>query len=75
MEGAAKTVIMYKAVLSYDLMKQYLIPLAENDLIEYEQGMMIYRTTEKGLHVLKLYNEINNITRLSIIPTNNDLFI
>jgi predicted transcriptional regulator len=43
--GATKTTIMYKAVLSYDLMKQHLIFLAENDLIEYEQGMMTYRTT------------------------------
>jgi len=33
--GATKTTIMYKAVLSYDLMKQHLIFLAENDLIEY----------------------------------------
>jgi predicted transcriptional regulator len=43
--GATKTTIMYKALLSYDLMKQHLIFLAENDLIEYEQGMMTYRTT------------------------------
>jgi predicted transcriptional regulator len=76
--GATKTTIMYKAVLSYDLMKQYLISLAENDLIEYEQGMMTYRTTEKGMHLLKLYNEMNKITRPSVILSNkqnNDLFI
>jgi predicted transcriptional regulator len=68
---------MYKAILSYDIMKQYLISLAENDLIGYEQGMMTYRTTEKGLHLLKLYNEINKITHL-VIPSNkqnNGLFI
>jgi len=65
--GATKTTIMYKAVLSYDLMKQHLIFLAENDLIEYEQGMMTYRTTEKGMRLLQLYNNMNEMTHLSVI--------
>jgi predicted transcriptional regulator len=65
--GATKTTIMYKAVLSYDLMKQHLIFLAENDLIEYEQGMMTYRTTEKGMRLLQLYNNMNEMSHLSVI--------
>ena len=56
--GANNTTIMYKAVLSYDLMKDYLLSLAEDDLIEYEQGMKTYRTTPKGMHVLQLYNSV-----------------
>ena len=63
--GATKTTIMYKAVLSYDLMKQHLIFLAENDMIEYEQGMMTYRTTEKGMRLLQLYNNMNEMAPLS----------
>lgn len=76
--GATKTTIMYKAVLSYDLMKQYLMSLAENDLIEYEQGRMTYRTTEKGMRLLQLYNNVNEMTQLSVIKSekkNNDLFL
>jgi predicted transcriptional regulator len=65
--GATKTTIMYKAVLSYDLMKQHLIFLAENDLIEYEQGMMTYRTTEKGMRLLQLYNNMNEMTQLTVM--------
>jgi predicted transcriptional regulator len=65
--GATKTTIMYKAVLSYDLMKQHLIFLAENDLIEYEQGMMTYRTTEKGMRLLQLYNNVNEMAQLSLM--------
>lgn len=65
--GATKTTIMYKAVLSYDLMKQHLIFLAENDLIEYEQGMMTYRTTEKGMRLLQLYNNMNEMAHLSVM--------
>jgi predicted transcriptional regulator len=65
--GATKTTIMYKALLSYDLMKQHLIFLAENDLIEYEQGMMTYRTTEKGMRLLQLYNNMNEMTQLTVM--------
>jgi predicted transcriptional regulator len=65
--GATKTTIMYKAVLSYDLMKQHLIFLAENDLIEYEQGMMTYRTTEKGMRLLQLYNSVNEMAQLTVM--------
>jgi predicted transcriptional regulator len=65
--GATKTTIMYKAVLSYDLMKQHLIFLAENDMIEYERGMMTYRTTEKGMRLLQLYNNMNEMAQLSVM--------
>jgi predicted transcriptional regulator len=75
--GATKTTIMYKAVLSYDLMKDYLLSLAEDDLIEYEQGMMTYRTTPKGMHVLQLYNSVNEMVQppvMKIENKKNDLF-
>ena len=65
--GATKTTIMYKAVLSYDLMKQHLMFLAENDMIEYEQGLMTYRTTEKGMRLLQLYNNMNEMAPLSVM--------
>jgi predicted transcriptional regulator len=70
--GATKTTIMYKAVLSYDLMKQHLIYLAENDLIEYEQGMMTYRTTEKGMRLLQLYNNMNEMAQLTVMAKRTD---
>ena len=35
--GATKTTIMYKAMLSQEYMKDYLLSLVEDDLIEYEQ--------------------------------------
>jgi predicted transcriptional regulator len=70
--GATKTTIMYKAVLSYDLMKQHLIFLAENDMIEYEQGMMTYRTTEKGMRLLQLYNNVNEMAHLSVTTRSTD---
>ena len=76
--GATKTTIMYKAVISYDYMKQCLLSLAEDGLIEYEQGRMTYRTTAKGMHLLQLYNNVNETVQPSIIKIekkNNDLFL
>jgi predicted transcriptional regulator len=63
--GATKTKIMYNTMISYNLMKEYLTLLAENNLLEYEEGNMTYRTTEKGLQLLRIYNNMNEIAPLS----------
>jgi predicted transcriptional regulator len=47
-------------------MKEYLALLAENNLLEYEEGNMTYRTTEKGLQLLRIYNNMNEIASLSV---------
>jgi predicted transcriptional regulator len=56
--GATKTKLMYKAYLSFNQLKEYLALLVENALIEYEDGMHTYRTTEKGIRLLKIQNEM-----------------
>jgi predicted transcriptional regulator len=74
--GATKTTIMYKAMLSYEYMKDYLLSLVQDDLIEYEQGMMTYRTTPKGMHLLRLYNNVNEMVQPAIVRSemkDNDL--
>jgi predicted transcriptional regulator len=76
--GATKTTIMYKAVLAYEHMKGYLLSLIEDGLIEYEQGMMTYRTTPKGMHLLQLYNNVNEMVQPATIKSekkNNDLLL
>jgi predicted transcriptional regulator len=60
--GATKTKIMYKSFLSYAQLKEYFTMLIENGSLEYESGLLnIYRTTEKGLRLLKIYNQIEEI--------------
>jgi predicted transcriptional regulator len=56
--GATKTKIMYKAFLSYNQLKEYLSVLIENNLIEYLEGTQTYKTTEKGLNLLKMHNKM-----------------
>jgi predicted transcriptional regulator len=67
--GATKTKIMYKAFLSYGQLKEYLSLLIENNLIEYLHGSQTFKTTEKGLNLLKIQNEMTEL--LPITATSN----
>jgi predicted transcriptional regulator len=60
-EGETKTKIMYFAFLSYNQLNEYLSTLLENNLIEYLDGTKTFKTTEKGLHFLKMHNEIKKL--------------
>jgi predicted transcriptional regulator len=64
--GATKTRIMYKAFLSYAQLKEYLSVLIENNLLEYLEGSQSYKTTEKGLNLLKMHNEIGELLQTSV---------
>ena len=62
--GATKTKLMYKAYLSFNQLREYLTLLVENGLIEYEGA---YRTTEKGMRVLHIQNEIDEVAPIIFI--------
>lgn len=55
---------MYKAYISFNQLREYLAILVENGLMEYE-GDHTYRTTEKGIRVLSIQNEMEEITPIS----------
>ncbi|MDF2737905.1 MAG: hypothetical protein K0S93_1764 [Nitrososphaeraceae archaeon] len=59
--GATKTKMMYNAFLSYNQLKDYLSILIENNLIEYLEGTRTFKTTEKGLNLLKMHNEMTEL--------------
>ncbi|MFL6321184.1 MAG: winged helix-turn-helix domain-containing protein [Nitrososphaeraceae archaeon] len=59
--GVNKTKIMYKALLSYPQLKEYLSALIENGLLDYHEGMQIYKTSDKGNRFLHIYNQISEL--------------
>jgi predicted transcriptional regulator len=63
--GATKTKIMYSAFLSYTQLKEYLSVLIENNLIEYLVGTHEFKTTQKGLNLLKVHNEMGELLQQS----------
>ena len=72
--GATKTKIMYKSFLSHSQLKEYLPVPIEHALLEYEDGTQKYRTTEKGLRLLKIYNQIEELIPSTINTPNKDIF-
>jgi predicted transcriptional regulator len=60
--GLNKTKIMYRAYLSSMQLKEYLMILLEKGLIEYEEGQKTYRTTTKGIRLLRIFNNMEELT-------------
>ena len=64
--GTSKTKMMYKAYISYNQLKEYLTILIENNLIEHIDGTHKFKTTEKGLNLLKMHNEMAELLHTTI---------
>jgi predicted transcriptional regulator len=64
--GATKTKIMYKSFVSFAQLKEYLMVLLENDLIEYEEGEKTYRTTPKGMRLLQMFNNMEELNPIRL---------
>ncbi len=56
-----KTKMMYKALLSYEQLKEYLVMLTENDLIAYDKSSGRFGTTYKGYEFIRSYEDLNNL--------------
>ena len=63
---ANKTKIMYKAFLSFEQLKEYLTVLQEKGLIEYEEEQKTYRTTTKGIRLLQLVNNMEELAPIHL---------
>jgi predicted transcriptional regulator len=61
MNGVLKTKIMYEAFLSFSQLKEYVALLLRNGLLEHDDLKKTYKTTEKGLRLLKICNRINEM--------------
>jgi predicted transcriptional regulator len=60
--GASRTRIKYKALLSYNQLKEYLTLLTEKGLLDYDQQeVQTFKTTDKGLRFLDIYNRIGDM--------------
>ncbi len=54
----SKIKIMSKVNLSYTQLKEYLQVLTQNSLLGYDLDTQTFRTTEKGLRFLHIYNQM-----------------
>jgi predicted transcriptional regulator len=58
--GAANTKMMYSAFCSFEQLKEWIAFLLEKELIEHEEATKKFRTTEKGIRMLRVQNRIND---------------
>lgn len=58
-----QTKILYEGLLSYSQLKEYLLLLIENDLLEYKPENQTYKTSEKGLRFLDVYHNIDQLIK------------
>ena len=54
-----KTKTMYTALISYEQIKQYLSPLTESDLLQYDKTTHTFNITEKGIKFLNIRDQID----------------
>ncbi len=66
--GITRTRIMYNAFLSYGQLKDYLGILVENGLLAYLEPTRTYKTTEKGLKFLKMFEQIEELVPRVTLP-------
>ena len=59
--GVKKTKIMYGATLSYAQLKEYLPGLEKSGLIKHDSESQLYRLTEKGIHFLNSFDDIDSL--------------
>jgi predicted transcriptional regulator len=58
-----KIKIMYRANLSYEQLKEYLMILNDNDLLNYDSDTHTSKVTEKGFRFLEICNKLDEILR------------
>jgi predicted transcriptional regulator len=66
--GATRSKMAYQAFLNYDQLKKTLTALVENNLLFHDRNTQTFKTTEKGLRFLRLYNEISGMIKGAQTP-------
>jgi predicted transcriptional regulator len=63
------TEIQFKAYISYSILKEYLVLLLENDLLEYVEGEHTFKTAPKGMHFLHTYSQMGELITVTNAAT------
>jgi predicted transcriptional regulator len=61
--NATKTRIIYQAFLSSNQLEEHLLLLTEKGLLRYNGNTRTFRTTEKGIQFLEIYNHLEDMIK------------
>jgi predicted transcriptional regulator len=73
--NATKSKILYKGFLSYAQMKEYITMLTKTDLLSYDLDTHTFKTTEKGLRFLDVYNQMDGMIKAPALPEQHQRLI
>ena len=59
--GTRITQIMFETCIPYNQLKEYLAMMIQNKLIVYVKEEKTFRITDYGMHVIKLYDEMDKL--------------
>jgi predicted transcriptional regulator len=59
--GSSKTKIMYRVMLSYPQIKEYLRTLLDSGLIEKVRDSNAFKTTQKGIQFLEINEKVQKM--------------
>jgi len=61
--GVSQTTIMFKAFLSHRQLQEYLLILTESELLRYDGHLHTFKTTEKGLSLIRAYDQMKQVIK------------
>lgn len=59
--GATRSQIMYRAFLSYVQLKEYLVLLQNNGLLQYDAETKTFKSTDKGAKFQSLFRQLGEL--------------
>ena len=62
-DGVIQTEIMYKGLLGYKQLKEYLKVLTENDLLSFDSATRKFKITQKGRRFIQIYNKMSDLVK------------
>jgi predicted transcriptional regulator len=62
-DGVMQTEIIYKELLGYNQLKEYLKVLTENDLLSFDPATRKFKITQKGRRFVQIYNKMSDLMK------------
>jgi predicted transcriptional regulator len=62
-DGVIQTGTMYKGLLGYKQLKEYLKVLTENDLLSIDSATRKFKITQKGRRFVQIYNKMSDLVK------------
>jgi predicted transcriptional regulator len=71
--GISITHLMYATFVPHRQVKEYLAMLIRNGLLKYEPPLRLYKTTQKGLKFLEVYEKLSRLANTTTTTSGTEM--